>query len=132
VQVDSCDLHYNYYAITCKQLLGPAHPFTATSLSNLGSNLDNQGRHTEAEPLHRQALAELETALGATQAHTAWALFQLAQHLHALGETETARVMAQQAQAALLKQRGPKHRRSRRVATWLAGHSSLPRREIIL
>jgi hypothetical protein len=92
--------------VVYEKALGPEHPYTAISLSKLGWNLDNQGRHTEAErrtgarwrstrrsfqpanwhttvsrsllascldglhqhveaePLHRQALAELEAALG--------------------------------------------------------------------
>jgi hypothetical protein len=32
-----------------EKVLRPEHPYTAISLSNLGWNLDNQGRHTEAE-----------------------------------------------------------------------------------
>jgi hypothetical protein len=45
-----------------EQSLGPNHPRTATSYSNLAYNLDAQGRHAEAERLWRQAVAAFEVS----------------------------------------------------------------------
>jgi len=38
-------------------VLGEEHPDTLTSINNLASCLNSQSKHSEAEPLYRQALA---------------------------------------------------------------------------
>ena len=45
-------------------MLGPAHPNTATSLSNLASLLEAQGDYAAAKPLFEQALAIYKAVLG--------------------------------------------------------------------
>ncbi|REJ58039.1 MAG: tetratricopeptide repeat-containing protein, partial [Microcystis aeruginosa TA09] len=46
-----------------KRLLGDNHPDVASSLNNLASLYESQGRYKEAEPLFLQALAIAEQAL---------------------------------------------------------------------
>lgn len=50
--------------------LGPDHPSTFTSLSNLASVYQAQGRYNQAEPLFERALAERERVLGPEHADT--------------------------------------------------------------
>jgi hypothetical protein len=50
-----------------EKVLGPEHPYTATSLSNLARLLSKAGRSSDAEPLFRRAISIGEKALG--QAH---------------------------------------------------------------
>jgi tetratricopeptide (TPR) repeat protein len=44
--------------------LGPEHPDTLMSVSNLGFLYQAQGRYDEAEPLYQRALAGREKTLG--------------------------------------------------------------------
>jgi hypothetical protein len=43
---------------------GREHPDTLTSVNNLGSVLERQGKYKEAEAIHQQALEGREKALG--------------------------------------------------------------------
>jgi hypothetical protein len=47
-----------------ERVLGPDHPDVARSLTNLAGVLRLQGRHAEAEPLHRRALVIAEGVFG--------------------------------------------------------------------
>ncbi|KAI0570450.1 kinesin light chain 1, partial [Pyrenophora tritici-repentis] len=47
-----------------KEALGPEHPSTLTSMSNLALLLDSQGKYEEAEAMNRQMLAQREKVLG--------------------------------------------------------------------
>ena len=47
-----------------EKVLGPEHPSTLTSISNLGSVLSSQGKYEEAEAMHRRALEGDEKVLG--------------------------------------------------------------------
>ena len=47
-----------------QKLLGEEHPETAKSYNNLASNLDHQGKYTQAEPLYQKALALRQKLLG--------------------------------------------------------------------
>jgi len=53
-----------------KRLFTGDHPNVATSLNNLASLYDSQGRYSEAEPLYLDALAMSERALGANNPTT--------------------------------------------------------------
>jgi tetratricopeptide (TPR) repeat protein len=57
------------------------HPLIATCLDNLATNLEVQGRHSEAQPLLERALKIIETALGPNHHDTATCLTNLAQNL---------------------------------------------------
>ena len=47
----------------CKRVLGKEHPDTLTSISNLAIALDNQGKYSEAEEIHRRTLKLRESVL---------------------------------------------------------------------
>jgi hypothetical protein len=47
-----------------EKVLGPEHPSTLTSMSNLALVLDSQGKYEEAESMNRQTLARREKVLG--------------------------------------------------------------------
>jgi tetratricopeptide (TPR) repeat protein len=53
-----------------KRLLGEDHPDVASSLNNLASLYDSQGRYSEAEPLYLQALELAERVLGVNHPNT--------------------------------------------------------------
>ena len=58
------DLITDEQALEIKEkALGPEHPDTALSLDKLAALLLHLGRHADAEPLYRRALAILEKAL---------------------------------------------------------------------
>ncbi len=84
-----------------EKVVGPEHRDTATSLSNLASNLDDQGRHGEAEPLHRQAETCHRNTLGASHPRLARTLAFRAINLRGLGRDEEACALAQEAEAIM-------------------------------
>jgi Tfp pilus assembly protein PilF len=45
-------------------VLGKEHPSTLMSINNLGLVLSDQGKHEQAEEMHRQALGLMETGAG--------------------------------------------------------------------
>jgi hypothetical protein len=47
-----------------EKVLGREHPDTLTSMSNLASVLNSQGKYEEAEKMHRRALEMKEVMLG--------------------------------------------------------------------
>ena len=77
-------LHHQVLAIH-EKALGPEHPTTATSVSNLGNVYYLQGRFAEAEKLYRRALQIREKVLGADHADVATSLNNLANAMQELG-----------------------------------------------
>jgi len=73
-----------------EKALGPRHPAVATSLNNMATVLRAQGRHADAEPFQRRALAILERALGPDHPLVANSLSNLAWVLHGRGEVDDA------------------------------------------
>jgi tetratricopeptide (TPR) repeat protein len=69
---------YEHALVIREQQLGPTHPHTANSLSNLALLYKNQGKYIEAEPLYQRALAICEQQLGPTHPDTANVLNNLA------------------------------------------------------
>jgi hypothetical protein len=53
-----------------KKLLRVEHPDTLTSMNNLASVLNSQGKYKEAEEIHRQELALCEIVLGKEHSST--------------------------------------------------------------
>ncbi|CUS15721.1 unnamed protein product, partial [Tuber aestivum] len=47
-----------------EKTLGPDHPNTLTSVSNLASVLESQGKYTQSEAMNRRALEGHEKTLG--------------------------------------------------------------------
>ncbi len=90
-------------------MLGPKHPNTAQSYNNLASNLDNQGRYKEAEPLFRKALAIYEEVLGPKHPDTALSYNNLASNLDNQGRYKEAEPLCRKALAVREEVLGPKH-----------------------
>jgi CHAT domain-containing protein len=131
--------------------LGPDHPDTALATQNLAAGLDVRGKHAQAEPLHRQALAAYRKTLGDGHPSTALSALNLASTVHALGRWEDAeplwRAAADQFEAARLRiaagglDRGPfaaersplpglavcRARLGRAAEAWQAAEASLAR-----
>jgi hypothetical protein len=66
-----------------KEVLGPEHPETLTSMSNLALVLNRQGKYEEAEAMNRQTLAWREKVLGPEHPDTLTTVYCLA-HLLAI------------------------------------------------
>jgi hypothetical protein len=74
-------------------VLGPEHPNTLISISNLGSVLDNQGKYEEAEAMHRRDLLGLEKVLGPEHPDTLTSVSQLGSVLDDQGKYDEAEAM---------------------------------------
>jgi tetratricopeptide (TPR) repeat protein len=61
-----------------EKVLGPEHPHTLISVSQLASVLADQGKYEEAEPMQRRALQGREKVLGPEHPHTLTTLHNLA------------------------------------------------------
>ena len=82
-----------------EKALGPEHPLTATSISNLGNMLYLQGKFSEAEQVHRRALAIRMKVLGSGHPDTAISLNNLANVLFEQGKDEQLAPSEQRARA---------------------------------
>ena len=74
-------------------MLGPKHPHTLSSINNLASVLDSQGKYEEAEVMHRWALKGLEKVLGPEHPHTVTNVNNLALVLSSQSKYEEAEAM---------------------------------------
>jgi tetratricopeptide (TPR) repeat protein len=92
-----------------KDVLGPEHPDTLTSMSNLALVLDRQGKYEEAEAMNRQTLAGYEKVLGPEHPHTLTSMSNLASVLGRQGKYEEAEAMHRQELAIFKKVMGPEH-----------------------
>jgi malate/lactate dehydrogenase len=61
-----------------KTILGPEHPKTLTSMTNLASTYSNQGRWAEAEKLEVQVMETRKTVLGPEHPDTLISISNLA------------------------------------------------------
>ena len=73
-----------------KNLLGPEHPSTLTSMNNLAGVLGSQGKYKEAERMHRRTLTLSESVLGTEHPDTLTSMNSLALVLGNQGKTEEA------------------------------------------
>jgi tetratricopeptide (TPR) repeat protein len=73
-----------------EKVLGPEHPYVATSLNNLAELYRAQGRYAEAQPLYQRALAIREKVLGPEHPDVATCLENYAFLLRNMGRTEEA------------------------------------------
>jgi tetratricopeptide (TPR) repeat protein len=93
----------------CRNVLGPMHPDTATSLNNLGDSLRAQANYAAARPYLEQALAIRQKALGPEHPHTATSLHNLGSLLHDQGDYAAARPYLERALAIRQKAHGSEH-----------------------
>jgi tetratricopeptide (TPR) repeat protein len=102
-----------------KRLLGDEHPDVATSLNNLASLYDNQGRYGEAEPLYQDALAMRKRLLGDEHPTVARSLFNLGGLRYKQGRYREALALLLQAQPIYLSQLGPDHPNTQALQRWI-------------
>ena len=81
---------YRQQAECFVKAFGEAHPSTATSYNNVASNLDAQGRFSDAEPLYRKGLEIRERVLGEAHPATATSYNNVASNLEAQGHSSDA------------------------------------------
>ncbi|KAF7502175.1 hypothetical protein GJ744_006771 [Endocarpon pusillum] len=97
-------------AIVARQeILGPEHPDTLTSVSNLGSVLESQGKYEEAEAMDRRALEGREKVLGPEHPDTLTSVSNLGWVLERQGKYEEAEAMDRRALEGYEKVLGPEH-----------------------
>ena len=94
---------------TCEKGLGPDHPDTATSLTNLARLLPARGDLAGSVLLHCRALAIREKALGPNHSDTATTLDNLARLLRRLGSLAEAAPLTRRALATRVKSLGADH-----------------------
>jgi hypothetical protein len=111
-------------------VLGPDHPSTLTTSSNLASAYQDAGRTSEAVTMHEQALAATERVLGPDHPDTLESRNGLASAYLDAGRTSEAITMHEQTLAATERILGPAHRGTLTVrnnlggAYWTAGRIS--------
>ncbi|KAF1937469.1 hypothetical protein EJ02DRAFT_505995 [Clathrospora elynae] len=76
-----------------ERVLGPEHPDTLTSMSNLAGVLDSQSKYEEAELMNRQTLARKEMVLGLEHPSTLTNMNNLARVLESQGKYDEAESM---------------------------------------
>ncbi|KAF2831501.1 kinesin light chain 1 [Ophiobolus disseminans] len=93
-----------------EEVLGPEHPDTLTSMSNLALVLNSQGKYKEAEAMNRQTLAWREKVLGPKHPDTLTSLSNLARVMDSQGKYEEAEAMnRQELECTKKKVLGPEH-----------------------
>jgi tetratricopeptide (TPR) repeat protein len=105
-----------------EEVLGPRHPDTADSYTNLATNLSAQGRAQEAQPLHCKALAIFEDVLGPKHPLTAQSYNNLAYNLDAQGRAKEAEPLLRKALAVREEMLGPRHPLTAQSYNNLAGN----------
>jgi tetratricopeptide (TPR) repeat protein len=90
-------------------MLGPEHPDTLISVSQLGSVLEMQGKYDEAEAMHRRVLAGSEAMLEPEHPDTLTSVSQLGSVLRRQGKYDEAEAMHRRALAGRNKVLGPEH-----------------------
>jgi tetratricopeptide (TPR) repeat protein len=88
-----------------KKVLGHKHPYTLTSVSNLGGVLFKQGKYDKAEAMHRRALEGYEKVLGRGHPYTLISVDNLCQVLSEQGKYDEAEVDIRMTREVL----GPEH-----------------------
>jgi tetratricopeptide (TPR) repeat protein len=92
-----------------KQVLGPEHPATLASMSNLALMLDRRGKYEEAEAMNRQELECTKKVLGTEHPDTLTSMSNLAWVLSRQGKYEEAEAMNRQTLAQREKVLRPEH-----------------------
>ena len=92
-----------------KVVLGPEHPDTLTSMSNVARALSDQGNYREAEQMHRQVLELDKIVLGPEHPDTLTSMSHIAQALSDQGNYREAEQMHQQVLELRKVVSGPEH-----------------------
>ena len=78
-----------------EKVLGPEHPYTLTSVNNLGLVLQSQGKYEEAEAMHRRALKSREKVPGPEHPDTLTSVSHLGSVLQSQGKYKEAEAIRQ-------------------------------------
>jgi Tfp pilus assembly protein PilF len=92
-----------------ERILGPEHPHTLTSMSNLAFLLGSKGDYAGAEPLHRRALEAKERVLGPEHPDTLASVNNLAALLNNKGDYAGAELLLRRAMETFERGLGPEH-----------------------
>ena len=92
-----------------RKVLGPEHPNTLTSMSELASALSSQGKYVEAEQMHQQTLELRRKVLGPEHPDTLTSMSELASALRSQGKYVEAEKMHQQTLELDREVLGPEH-----------------------
>jgi hypothetical protein len=92
-----------------EKVLGPEHPQTLGTRSDLANTLWSQGKYAKAEAENRTVLTIKEKVLGPEHPETLSTCFDLARCLRAEGAKQEARELAQRAADGAFKVLGPEH-----------------------
>ncbi|KAF5854931.1 hypothetical protein ETB97_010614, partial [Aspergillus alliaceus] len=92
-----------------KKVLGPEHPHTLTSMTNLASTYWNQGRWKEAEELQMQAMETRKQVLGPEHPDTLISMANLASTYWDQGRWKEAEELEVQAMETCKQVLGPEH-----------------------
>jgi tetratricopeptide (TPR) repeat protein len=92
-----------------KRVYGPEHPYTATSLNNLGELRQAMGEYPKAEPLLQEALRIRQKVLGPEHPDTALSLNNLGGLYRVMGQYDKAEPLFQEALRIRQKVLGPEH-----------------------
>jgi|GEM_PF-2183307 len=92
-----------------EEILGPDHPDTLTSVSNLAALLYKTGDYAGAEPLYRRAMDGLERVMAPEHPYTLVSMSNLAMLLKATGDYAGAEILNRRALEGLERVRGPEH-----------------------
>ena len=93
----------------CERVLGPEHPDTLGSVSNLAQLLQNTGDYADAQLLHERALEAYERVLGPEDPNTLSSLSSLAALLQREGDYTGALALYERALKAYMGGLGPEH-----------------------
>ena len=104
-----------------REALGPRHPNTLASMSNLAGLYWAQGRHGEAEPLSREALRLQREALGPRHPDTLISMSNLALLYQAQGRYGEAEPLSREALRLRREALGPRHPNTLASMSNLAG-----------
>ncbi|GIV22265.1 MAG: hypothetical protein KatS3mg023_4016 [Armatimonadota bacterium] len=111
---------YERVLAICERSLGPDHPDTVQSLTNLAGVLEAQGKYAAARPLYERVLTIVERNLGPDHPQTAASLTDLAECLQAQGKYAAARPLYERALAIYERSLGPDHPQTAASLTDLA------------
>lgn len=106
-------------------MLGPEHPAVATGLNNLAALYKKQGRHAQAEPLYRRALAIRERAFGSAHPAVAQSLNNLGGLFLAQNRPAEAEPLYRRAAVIVENVYGPDHPATATTLNNLAGSLDL-------
>jgi tetratricopeptide (TPR) repeat protein len=102
-----------------RKALGEDHPQFAASLNNLAGLYQSQGKYSEAEPLHLQALSICKRQLGADHPDVAQNLMNLAALYHNTQRPSKALQSIQRAIQTYKQKLGTEHPETQNALNWL-------------